>query len=519
MPELVTLGWQVASWIESLLCHGPGDVQGQPVTLDEEWLAVLARAYRLDPATGRRLVDRYTLSRAKGRAKSELAGFITVAEALGPVRFSHWAARGETAWWGYEYERGEPVGQPVTYPFIRILATEENQTGNTYDVVEYLLSEAPVVAHYPGLDVGKTRTFLPGGGEIRPSTAGAASKDGGKETFAVADEKHLYVLPELHRMYATVSRNLAKRKLAEPWMFSTSTMFRPAERSVFEVEWEHHAAVKAGTAKPNPRIVLDHRDGPEPKHWGDDRQLRKALAAAYGPAAEWMDLDRIVAEIRLPTTEPADARRYFLNRRTPVVMDGWLNDHPGAWDRCAAPSLTLEDCAEVVGAVDMSLRHDTTAVVWVGRRVTDERVVVRLRLFAAAPGGKVDYVATRNEILRGAAAGASRVAYDPRFFELMAQELEDAGVGMVEFPQSAERMAPACGHLLGLILGTELAHDGDDTLKAHVHAAMKRPAGERGFTLSKSKSNAPIDAAVALAMACWELEHDTPAHGRPVFAF
>lgn len=505
MPEVVTLGWQVAHWIETLLCHGPGDVQGQPVDLDEEWLAVLARAYRLDPKTGRRTVDRYLLSRPKGRAKSELAGFVTCAEGLGPVRFSHFAKRGETSWWGYEYEKGEPVGRTVTSPFIRILATEETQTGNTYDVVEFVLQEAPIAEQFD-LDVGRTRTFLPGNGEIRPSTAGSASKDGGKESFAVADEVHLYVLPELKRMFDTVSRNATKRKDSEPWMLSTTTMFRPGEESIAEVEWNHKEEIAAGRAKPDPSSVLDHREGPEPRNWNDDRQLRTSLRKGYGPAAEWMDLDRIIREIRRPTTDPADARRYFLNRHAPVVADGWLKDYPGVWDRCSEPDLGLLDCTEFVGAVDMSLRYDTTAVVWVGRHPTG-RVVVRLTLFSAAPNGKIDYVAVKTELLAGSLLGAKRVAYDPRLFELMAQELEDLGVKMVEFPQSPERMAPACGHLLELVLGVDLAHDGDETLRAHVHAAAKRPTGDRGFTLSKSKSKAPIDGAVATAMACWELAH------------
>lgn len=493
-----SLGWQLAHWIETLLCHGPGDVEGQPITLDDEWLAALVRMYEVAPKSGRRVVDSYTLSRAKGRAKSEIAGFIVCGEALGPVRFDHWARDGETSWWGYEYEKGEPVGKAPTYPFIRCLATEETQTGNTYEVVRYVLEEGPIAQEFRGLDVGLTRTFLPSGGEIRPSTAGAASKDGGKETFAVADEIHLYVLPEHRRMYDTVNRNLVKRKAAEPWMLKTTTMFRPGEDSVAELEWEAHRTT------PIKGLVLDHRDGPEPRNWNDDRQLRKSLKDAYGAAAAWMDLDRIVREIRRPTTDPADARRYFLNRHAPVVIDGWLKDYPGAWERCQS-DLDLDACDLVVGAVDMSLRHDTTAVLWAGKH-PEGRTVVRLRLFAAAPGGKVDYVATKAELRRGLLAGARGVVYDPRLFELMAQELEDEGLQMIEFPQTPERMAPACGHLLELIVGTDLAHDGDPVLRAHVHAAAKRPTGDRGFTLSKSKSKAPIDACVAAAMAAWELE-------------
>lgn len=495
-----SLGWQLAHWIETLLCHGPGDIEGTPIELDAEWLAALVRMYEFDARTGRRTVDSYTLSRPKGRAKSELAGFTVCAEGLGPVRFDHWAARGETSWWGYEYETGEPVGAPPTYPFVRCLATEESQTGNTYDVVQYVLTEARIAEEFPRLDVGLTRTFLPGGGEIRPSTAGAASKDGGKETFAVADEIHLYVLPEHRRMYNTVSRNLTKRKGAEPWMLKTTTQYQPGEDSVAELE---HVALQAGPVK---GLVLDHREGPEPRNWNDDRQLRKSLRIAYGEAAAWMDLDRIIREIRRPTTSRAEAMRYFLNRLAPVVNDGWLKDHPRALDACYAPELTLEDCDRAVGFVDMSLKHDSTAVGWVGLHGETGRTVVRCKIFTAPPAGKVDFQDVRQEIRDGALRWqATSIVYDPRFLELIAQELEDEGLPMIEFPQSPERMNPACGHLLELIVGGDLAHDGSPDLVAHIVAAVKRPTGDRGFTLSKGKSKQPIDACVGLAMGAYEL--------------
>jgi phage terminase large subunit-like protein len=502
-PELVTLGWQVAHWIETLLCHGPGDVEGERIQLDDEFLAVIVRAYALRPDDGRRLVRRYVLSRAKGRAKSELAGFICCAEGLGPVRFDHWAKRGETSWWGYEFERGEPVGRTPRYPFIRCLATEEGQAGNTYDNVEYILAEGRIAEEIPGLDIGATRTFLPGGGEIRPCTAGAASKDGGKETFAVGDEEHLYVLPEHQQMHRTVSRNLLKRKAAEPWLLSTTTMFEPEKGSVAEEAWNYHLDLQRGP-RTDAGFVFDHREGPEPRNWNSDRQLLASLKRAYGPAATWMDLQGILDEIRRPMTDPADARRYFLNRRARRSVENWLRQWPGAWERCEAPKLTLAAATEVAAGVDMALRHDSASVGVAGR--VGDRIVVRAEIFRAPPGGRIDFGAVKQAIRRAATdTGARGVAYDPRYLELMAQELEAEGVRMIETPQSPERMVPAFGHLLELIVANTLAHDGDEALAAHVDAADWRET-ERGRVLSK-RGASPVDACVALALACWELEH------------
>jgi hypothetical protein len=194
--EFPSLGPQIVIRIEDYLIHGPGDVMGEPIVLDDEFYEFVVRAYRIDPETGRRRYRRAFLSRAKGRAKSSSTGMLACAEALGPVRFDGWDAN------------GEPVGRPVKSPFIRCRATEEGQAGNTFDNVSSMM--AHLAEHhgetFPGIDFGRSsqtssRIILHHRhGEVVPSTAGSASKDGGKETFAVFDETHLYVLPELRRM-------------------------------------------------------------------------------------------------------------------------------------------------------------------------------------------------------------------------------------------------------------------------------------------------------------------------------
>ena len=97
-------------------------------------------------------------------------------EALGPARFDHWAAAGEVSDWGYEYDEGEPVGAPLTYVEALNVATEEDQAGNTYDNVYYMLhpdtcSEA-LLEDYGHIDVGLSRIVLPGNrGHIEPVTS------------------------------------------------------------------------------------------------------------------------------------------------------------------------------------------------------------------------------------------------------------------------------------------------------------------------------------------------------------
>jgi hypothetical protein len=309
-----TLGPLVVAWIEQNLCHGPGDVQGQPVELDDERVKFLLRAYEIDDH-GRRVVRRAVFSRSKGWGKSEFAGMIVCAEALGPVRFAGWD------------HDGKPLGRPVQAPYIPVAATEKQQAGNIYQAVEFMLQQGAVSAT-PGLDVGMTRTFLPDGGKIQPITAKAVSKEGGRESFAAFDEPHLYILPELHRLHETIRRNLAKRKAAEPWSLETSTMYAPGEDSVAEHSHSYAKAVAAGKIGDR-SFLFDHRQGSDDFDFDDDAQLRAALTEAYGDAAEWIDLDRLIAEARDPQTDESDFKRYFINVPTRREARLFVSGPPG----------------------------------------------------------------------------------------------------------------------------------------------------------------------------------------------
>lgn len=339
---MLTLGFQVADWIEAKLVHGPGDVQGEHIELDDELVAFLVRAYELDE-DGRRVYRRAMFSRPKGRAKSEFAGMITCAELAGPVRCDGFDAN------------GDPVGRPVRAPFIRCLATEETQAGNTYDNVMVMLQEGEI-ANELHFDVGMTRVYLKDGygGEIRPSTASSAAKDGGKETFSVADETHLYVTPELKRMYAVVRRNLRKRKAAEGWMLETTTAYRPGELSIAEgnlEQWRRHGAERG--------VLVDHREAPKVENWDDDEEMLEALRDVYGPAAGWLDLDGILADVRDPEADPSDSARYWLNQIT-VGSDRFVE--PERW-KAAGEKEDLADGEEIALGFDGSRTDDSTALV------------------------------------------------------------------------------------------------------------------------------------------------------------
>ena len=93
-PPYPTLGIQVARWMEENLVFGPGDLRGQPLKLDAERRALIARMYEIypqgHPKAGRRRFQRCCISVRKGVGKTELAALIaaamTTAEVSEPPR-------------------------------------------------------------------------------------------------------------------------------------------------------------------------------------------------------------------------------------------------------------------------------------------------------------------------------------------------------------------------------------------------------------------------------------------------
>jgi phage terminase large subunit-like protein len=492
-----SLGWVVLAWIETHLCRGPGDLRGEPIgELDAELAAFIVRAYELDPVTGRRKVNRASFSRPKGRAKSELAAMLVCAELLGPVRFDRW-------------DRGEPVGKPVRDPFIRCLATEEGQSGNTFDGVHVMLEHLSerFGSQFPKLDIGLTRVFVAGGGEVRPSTAASASKDGGKETFVVADETHLWTLPELRAMHDTVTRNLTKRRTAEPWMVETSTMYQPGLNSVAESTHDYHRQIQSGE-RVNRGLLFDHAEGPMPDDWDDDAELVDCLRVAYGDAAAWVDVDRILAEIRDPKTTKAQAARYFLNRAT-VDAEQWVS--PAEWQALAAPGPQPDKGAGVALGFDGSESDDATALIGI------DMATGRLFVLGCwrAPDGATGWTVPRGQVHAAVDAAFDRwnvalALCDPPYWrtELAEWAAKYGDKVVVEFPTATwSRTARAVERLTTAIHAGLVSHDGDVELAAHVANARCVPVNDRrpelGYVLAKDRRGSPrkIDLAVASVLA------------------
>jgi len=163
----------------------------------------------------------------------------------------------------------------------------------------------------------------------------------------------------------------------------------------------------------------------------------------------------------------------------------------GAWQACAG-NATIEDGEHVWLGVDVGGSRAASAVVAVTADLRVETTVFQ-------GDGAVLEVAEHVRELAGRHT-VREVAYDPWRFRSEALRLEEAGLPVVEFPQSTTRMVPASERLYSAVVERRLTHSNDPALNAHVAGAIAKQT-PRGWRLDKSERAAQIDAVVALAMA------------------
>lgn len=340
---LPSLGWKLLEWWADYL-PSPRDHE-QPLIFTDEQAQILVDWYTFDPLTMRFLYRRGCSRRSKGWGKSPVEAAKAIAALAGAVRPDGFDAA------------GEPVGRPWGMkgdpnPWVQIAAVSEDQTDNTYSVLyELLTANDGAAADDLGIDVGLTRCFLRGRpGKLEPVTASAGSREGQPITDATLDETHLWTPTNGGvRLARTLRRNVAKMGGRS---YETTNSFAPGENSVAEGT---HKAFSEGQQG----IFYDAVEAPDVKPEDSDLTLHSALSVAYG-GAYWVDLNRLVQEIRDPETPWEDAERYFFNHN---IDDRRKAVETKRWEALARPEIVVSAGAYIALGFDGSISDDCTALI------------------------------------------------------------------------------------------------------------------------------------------------------------
>jgi hypothetical protein len=512
--DFPTLGWQlIRTWFE--LFPSPRD-EHAPLLLTDEQARTIAGWYQVHPVTGRFIWRRGSSRRSKKSGKSPIEAAKCISELALPVRFDGWDAHGEPVArpWG-------TMGDPA--PWVQIASLSEDQDENTYSPLYYFLTaNGGRVADELKIDAGLTRCFLRNRpqAKIEPVTSRAGSREGQPITYGCLDESGLMTAQNGGvRLAKTIRRNATGMGGRT---YETTNGFMPGEDSVAEGT---HRAVEAGTTG----IFYDaveapsHLDGVEVTEESDDVTLRRALEVPY-QGCWWIDLDRIVADIRDPDMPWSDAERFFFNWNR--KGEGKAVD-PRRWAELATPARVVEDGAHIGVGFDGSVSNDATALygctpdgysfeiaVW-ERPVDSFGAPVReWRVPRAAVKAKVAETFSRYRV--------GRMFCDPpKWYSEIEEWAEEYGdeVVLALDTNSPARVGPATDRWLTALREGTHTHDGSDTLRRHVEAAQLEKLRSRAdesdgrtmYRLVKGVDGRKIDAAVADVLA-YEAAMTMPAH-------
>lgn len=352
-----TLGPQIVEFLEDCAVYGPGSLKGQPYKVDPEFKAQLYRAYEVYPRghqfAGRRRFKRVGISCRKGLAKTEKMALVSYAELHpdGPVRCDGFDAR------------GNPVGRPVADPYIPLLAFSKEQVEElAYGALMVIVQEGPE-AHL--FDAGMDRILRldargRADGKCVPLAGSPNARDGARTTFQGLDEPHRLYLPRLIQAHETMTANLAKRAMEDPWTLYVGTAGEPGQGSVQEMVHQEAELIAQGEID-DPQLCYFHREAGPGYDLDVLEQRVAAVIEATGPIGEYGpgQFRDIARQWERPGADKSYLERVWLNR--------WTRSDEQAFDVKRWDELSTEEPipfgAFVAAGFDGARFRDSTAIV------------------------------------------------------------------------------------------------------------------------------------------------------------
>lgn len=364
VPELddqpwPTLGPQLVEFIEERCVFGPGSFAGQPAVLDAEKKAALYRFYEVNPQShtlpGRRRFKRAGIEWRKGLAKTELMAWIAFCELHpeAPVRCDGFDAN------------GRPVGKPVAFPYIPMMATSEEQVSElAYGVLKYVVEEGPDAELFDsGLD--RIIRLGPRGqneGAAVPVSNAPNSRDGALTTFQAFDEPHRLYLPNQKHAHETMTANLEKRVLEDPWSLYASTAGQPGQDSIQEDLRKEAEDIAKGLIEDPQMFFFARWAGDEHKDLKTIGARISAISDATGPVGEYGpgQFESIARQWDRRGADTSYLERVWLNRWRKSAAQAFDLD---LWKTLERPGATIPDGAFVTIGFDGARFRDATAFV------------------------------------------------------------------------------------------------------------------------------------------------------------
>ena len=231
---------------------------------------------------------------------------------------------------------------------------------------------------------------------------------------------------------------------------------------------------------------------PEADH--RNKQLWIESNPGFGDIVDAEDFESAV--LRTPEAE-------FRTKRTNTFVStvtAWLP--AGSWEQLVDKERMPEPGEDVILAFDGAFSNDSTVLVaWLLGGDKPHLMVVGLweRPDDAEQGWHVPVAEVEQTIIDTARDGrfsVKEIVFDPARWQRTFMILDEEGLPVVQYPNSAERMVPATQKFYEAVVNESFTHDGDERLARHISNCVTKQSS-RGVMVAKASSKRKVDAAVA----------------------
>jgi phage terminase large subunit-like protein len=336
---------------------------------------------------------------------------------------------------------------------------------------------------------------------LRVVSAEAYSKEGYNPSRVILDELHAHRDRSLYDVFSLAMGN--RGGLAQLVAVTTAGLKSDVSggESVAYQLYQYGKKVASGEVV-DPSFFMAWWEAPERLKHDDPEAWRIA-----NPGFDDLVAEKDFASAVLTTPE-AEFRTKRLNQWV-NVKQAWLP--PGAWENLAEDDVRLEPGDEYVIGFDGSFKSDSTAVVGIIKARHEDDV---FRVFRIASWEKdfaidddswvVDKQAVVAKVLEFTREnpGCVELVADVSYWQDEAYQWADAGLPVVEYPQTLNRLVPATAKLYEGIMAGKIRHDGDQAIQRHLdNCILKMHNGGSRLTKDYRNPRLKIDLAIALLMA------------------
>ena len=336
---------------------------------------------------------------------------------------------------------------------------------------------------------------------LRVVSAEAYSKEGYNPSRVILDELHAHRDRSLYDVFSLAMGN--RGSLASLVAVTTAGLKsdHTGSDSIAYQLYQYGRKVVSGEVV-DPSFFMAWWEAPERlKH--DDPEAWRLANPGFDDLVASKDFASAVL-----TTPEAEFRTKRLNMWVNTKQN-WLP--PATWSNLAEDDVRLEPGDEYVLGFDGSWKNDCTAVVAVIKPRHEDDVY---RVFRVASWERsltdddswvVDKQLVVNTVLDFVCAnpGCIEIVADTSYWQDEIYQWAQAGLPVVEYLQTLNRLVPATAKLYEGIMAGKIRHDGDGAMQRHLDNCILKMDSKGGSRLTKDYRNPrlKIDLAIALLMA------------------